>query len=148
MRLLRPAILFVSGLIATLAEAACSIEIDAAPSPPDAGGADGHAESNDGSEPSDGDGGAVVGVRILAFNDFHGNLEPPTGSGGLVTIPVTDPLVAKLGVDGGVITKADAGVATVPAGGAAFLAAHVNELRMSPADTTIVFGWDLRSSFT
>ena len=26
-----------------------------------------------------------VSVQLLGINDFHGNLEPPTGSGGLIT---------------------------------------------------------------
>lgn len=50
----------------------------------------------------------AVDVRVMAFNDFHGNLEPPAGSSGQVTL-----------ADG---TK-------VVAGGAAYLATHVNQLR-------------------
>jgi 5'-nucleotidase len=41
--------------------------------------------------------------RLLAFNDFHGNLEPPTGSGGLVN--------------------------GNPAGGVEYLATHIKRLR-------------------
>lgn len=47
-------------------------------------------------------GGTVKG-RLLSFNDFHGALEPPVGSGGLVN--------------------------GTPAGGAEFLATHVKRLR-------------------
>jgi 5'-nucleotidase len=47
-------------------------------------------------------------VRIIAFNDLHGNLEPPSGSSGRVTLP-----------DG----------STVNAGGAAYLATHVQRLQ-------------------
>jgi 5'-nucleotidase len=47
-------------------------------------------------------------VRVITFNDFHGNLEPPAGSSGRVTLP-----------DG----------TTVDAGGAAYLATHVKQLR-------------------
>jgi 5'-nucleotidase len=47
--------------------------------------------------------GGVAKGRLLAFNDFHGNLEPPTGSGGLVN--------------------------GNPAGGVEFLATHVKRLR-------------------
>jgi 5'-nucleotidase len=47
-------------------------------------------------------------VRVIAFNDFHGNLEPPSGSSGRVTLP---------------------NGTTVDAGGAAFLATHVKQLR-------------------
>ncbi|WP_030173473.1 bifunctional metallophosphatase/5'-nucleotidase [Spirillospora albida] len=47
-------------------------------------------------------------VRLLALNDFHGNLEPPSGSSG---------------------TAVDESGATVPAGGAAYIAAHLKALR-------------------
>jgi 5'-nucleotidase len=56
-------------------------------------------------------------VRLVAFNDLHGNLEPPAGSSGRVT--------------------ADDGTA-VDAGGAAFLAAHVARLR-AEAPNTVLF---------
>ncbi|MFI6514844.1 bifunctional metallophosphatase/5'-nucleotidase [Spirillospora sp. NPDC050679] len=46
-------------------------------------------------------------VRLLALNDFHGNLEPPTGNSGNA-----------VNEDG----------KTVPAGGAAYLAAHLKRL--------------------
>ena len=32
--------------------------------------------------------GKTTDIQILAFNDFHGNLEPPTGSSGRVTTGV------------------------------------------------------------
>src|SRR3954468_3073308 len=47
-------------------------------------------------------------LRLIGINDFHGNLEPPAGSSGRVTLP-----------DG----------TTVNAGGAAYLATHVKELK-------------------
>lgn len=47
-------------------------------------------------------------IRLIAFNDLHGNLEPPTGSSGRVTLS-----------DG----------STVDAGGAAYLATHLRQLR-------------------
>ncbi|RRO18437.1 bifunctional metallophosphatase/5'-nucleotidase [Saccharopolyspora rhizosphaerae] len=47
-------------------------------------------------------------VRLITFNDLHGNLEPPAGSSGRVTLP-----------DG----------SAVDAGGAQFLATHVARLR-------------------
>ena len=52
-----------------------------------------------------------VEVQLLALNDFHGNLEPPTGSGGVV----------QTGVEDGTAV-------TVPAGGAEFLATQLAEL--------------------
>lgn len=51
---------------------------------------------------------STVDVRVIAFNDFHGNLEPPAGSSGRVTLP-----------DG----------TTVDAGGAANIATHIKQLR-------------------
>ncbi|TDD80024.1 bifunctional metallophosphatase/5'-nucleotidase [Actinomadura rubrisoli] len=49
----------------------------------------------------------TASVRLLALNDFHGNLEPPTGSSG---------------------TAIDETGASVPAGGAAYVAAHLKRL--------------------
>jgi 5'-nucleotidase len=60
-------------------------------------------------------------VRLVAFNDLHGNLEPPAGSSGRVT---TD--------DG----------AAVDAGGAAFLAAHVARLRAEAPNTVLLSAGD------
>ena len=54
-------------------------------------------------------------VQLIALNDFHGNLEPPTGT---VRLP-----------DG-----------TVPAGGGAWLAAHVARLRAEDPEGTVVVG--------
>jgi 5'-nucleotidase len=62
-----------------------------------------------------------VAVRLIALNDLHGNLEPPAGSSGRVT---TD--------DG----------ATVDAGGAAFLAAHVARLRAEAQNTVLLSAGD------
>ncbi len=56
-------------------------------------------------------------VRLVAINDLHGNLEPPSGSSGRVTL-----------ADGG----------TVDAGGAAFLAAHVARLRAEAPNTVVL----------
>jgi len=56
-------------------------------------------------------------VRLIAINDFHGNLTPPAGSSGRVTLP-----------DG----------TTVNAGGAAYLATHVKELK-SQVRNSMVF---------
>ncbi|MEV7039886.1 bifunctional metallophosphatase/5'-nucleotidase [Amycolatopsis sp. NPDC051061] len=56
-------------------------------------------------------------VRLITFNDFHGNLEPPSGSSGRVT-------------------QSDG--TTVDAGGAAYLATHVKQLR-SQVRNSLVF---------
>jgi len=61
--------------------------------------------------------GATTDVRLIAFNDLHGNLQPPAGSSGRVTLP---------------------GGTTVDAGGAAYLAAHVKQLR-AQAPNSLLF---------
>ena len=58
-----------------------------------------------------------VQVRMISFNDLHGNLEPPTGSSGRVV-------------------QADG--TTVDAGGAAYLATHVKQLRSEVKNSVVV----------
>jgi 5'-nucleotidase len=65
--------------------------------------------------------GSVVEVQILGLNDFHGNLQPPTGSSGRVP------------VSGG----------TVDAGGAAYLATQVKTLEQANANSIVVSAGDL-----
>lgn len=70
--------------------------------------------------------GKTVELQLLAINDLHGNLEPPSGSGGRVNTG---------SVDGGPAT------ATVDAGGVAFLADHLQELRAeAPHSLTVAAG--------
>jgi len=86
-------------------------------------------------------GGPITGstkVQILAFNDFHGNLQPPTGSSGRLLAHSGDTQVADAGTE-----IPDAGLATVNAGGAAFLAAHVKRLRAGNPNTIVVSAGDL-----
>ena len=59
----------------------------------------------------------TVDVQILALNDFHGNLEPPTGSSG------------RMG--------------TLNAGGVEYLATHVNNLRALNPNTVVVSAGDM-----
>lgn len=59
----------------------------------------------------------TVDVQILALNDFHGNLLPPSGSSGRV--------------------------GTINAGGVEYLATHVNELRALNPNTVVVSAGDL-----
>ena len=59
----------------------------------------------------------AVDVQLLSINDFHGNLAPP----GTITLP------------GGVRT---------PAGGAEYLATHVNDLRKQNRNTLVVSAGD------
>jgi 5'-nucleotidase len=61
-----------------------------------------------------------IHVQVLAFNDFHGNLEPPSGSNGRIKTP------------------ADGGIVEVNAGGAAYLAHHLQKLREENPDRTVV----------
>ena len=60
-------------------------------------------------------------VRLIAFNDFHGNLEPPSGSSGRITLS-----------DG----------KTVDAGGAAYLATHLRNLRGQARDSIVLSAGD------
>lgn len=64
----------------------------------------------------------TIPFRVVGLNDLHGNLEPPTGSSGRVTQP-----------DG----------AVVEAGGAAFLATHLKQLRGEVRDSAFVGQGDL-----
>jgi 5'-nucleotidase len=68
-----------------------------------------------------GDRAQTTEIQILGLNDFHGNLEPPTGSGG--RIGGTEP--------GG------------NAGGVEFLATHVRNLRATNPNTLFVSAGDL-----
>ena len=64
---------------------------------------------------------ADVNVQILAFNDFHGGLVAGTGSAWRVATP------------GG----------NVNAGGAVYLATHINNLRATNPNTVLISGGDL-----
>jgi 5'-nucleotidase len=79
------------------------------------------ARSGGGSTPPAAAPSGPVAVRLIGFNDLHGNLEPPAGSSGRVS---TD--------DGG----------TVDAGGAAFLAAHVARLRAEAPNAVVLSAGD------
>ena len=59
----------------------------------------------------------TVAVQLLAFNDFHGNLEPPGGSNGLI--------------------------GSTEAGGAEYLATHLASLAARNPNTLIVSAGDL-----
>ena len=61
-----------------------------------------------------------VDLQLLAFNDFHGNLEPPSGSSGRITTP-TGP---------------------VNAGGVAYLATHLQQLRAGHKNSITVSAGD------
>ena len=59
----------------------------------------------------------TIDVQILAVNDFHGNLEPPAGSSGRI--------------------------GTINAGGAEYLATHINTLRALNPNTVVVSAGDM-----
>ena len=64
-----------------------------------------------------------VPVQLLGINDFHGNLEPPTGSGGVITeLP---------------------GTTAIPAGGAVYLANQLRTLRQQNPNSLTVSAGDL-----
>ncbi|WP_437587758.1 bifunctional metallophosphatase/5'-nucleotidase [Sorangium sp. So ce1000] len=88
------------------------------------GGSDG-AGGSGGSDGTGGSGGSsadTVSVQILAFNDFHGNLEPPAGSSGRITMPDTT---------------------QVNAGGVAYFASRIAALRATNPNTVVVSAGDL-----
>jgi 5'-nucleotidase len=68
---------------------------------------------------------APVEVRILAINDFHGNLRPPTGG-----IRIADPADTTRSL-------------AVPAGGVEYMATLVKQLRDKPDNTIFVAAGDL-----
>jgi 5'-nucleotidase len=64
----------------------------------------------------------ATSVQLLAINDFHGNLQPPTGSSGRIQVgPTTN----------------------VDAGGSAYMATWLNRLRQDNPNTITVGGGDL-----
>ncbi len=71
---------------------------------------------------------ARVNLQVLAFNDFHGALDPPTGAQG--TVKEADP-------------GSPSGTRDTPAGGAVFLAAHLATLVAQADHTVLVSAGDL-----
>ena len=69
--------------------------------------------------------GRMVTLQILALNDFHGNLEPPSGG-----VRVPDPADPTRTV-------------TVPAGGVEYLASHVTRLKRQSPHSVVVSAGDL-----
>ena len=65
----------------------------------------------------------TTSVQLLAINDFHGNLQPPSGSSGILPDPVT-------------------GAAT-QVGGVEYLATHMKSLRATEPNTITVGAGDL-----
>ena len=94
-------------------------------------------------DPGDaGDGGSnVVEVQVLAINDFHGNLEAPTGTSGVLVAHPNDPSL--VGHDAGPTGTAGNGDITIRAGGASFLATRIKSLRAENPQTVVVSAGDL-----
>jgi 5'-nucleotidase len=65
----------------------------------------------------------TTSVQLLAFNDFHGNIQPPSGSSGRIQVSATAPL-------------------NVDAGGVEYLATHVKALRSQNTNTIVVAAGD------
>jgi 5'-nucleotidase len=84
-----------------------------------------------------------VTVQVLAINDFHGNLEPPSGSGGVVVAKLADGILDGGLPDSGIVANLEAGTASIPAGGAAYLATLVKSLRAKNPYTVMVSAGDL-----
>src|SRR4051794_27200985 len=62
-------------------------------------------------------------VQVLAINDFHGNIQPPTGSSGRIPVGL----------------NADGTVRNVDAGGVEYLKTWVDKLRAQPGHDTSYF---------
>ncbi|SNR67545.1 bifunctional metallophosphatase/5'-nucleotidase [Blastococcus mobilis] len=90
-------------------------------------GLTGVAHAVPGTPPGGHPGGGPIDVQLLALNDFHGNLEAPSGSSGRIQ------------------TGPDAGVNRVDAGGAEYLATQLQQLgaQQKQANTITVAAGDL-----
>jgi 5'-nucleotidase len=76
-------------------------------------------------------------VQILALNDFHGNLDPPTGSGGRIgALTDIDP-------DPNVTNLQCVAPTCYMAGGVGYLATHVRSLEATNPNTAFVSAGDL-----
>jgi 2',3'-cyclic-nucleotide 2'-phosphodiesterase (5'-nucleotidase family) len=76
--------------------------------------------------------GRLMPIQLLSFNDFHGNLEPPTGSSG--TNVVGHAIDPKTGLPVSV---------TKDAGGVAYLASHLAQARKGHRNTLTVAAGDI-----
>src|SRR3954453_3634842 len=72
-------------------------------------------------------------IQLLSFNDLHGNLEPPAGSGGRITTGYTESTT----------TPPAALPTTVDAGGTEYLATHLKAARQGHRNTATVAAGDL-----
>jgi 5'-nucleotidase len=73
----------------------------------------------------------TTSVQLLAFNDFHGNIQPPSGSSGRIQVGLTSPT-----------PPASPAAVNVDAGGVEYLATHVKALRSQNTNTIVVAAGD------
>jgi 2',3'-cyclic-nucleotide 2'-phosphodiesterase (5'-nucleotidase family) len=84
--------------------------------------------------------GPTLDIQILSFNDFHGNLEPPSGSSGRIIMSDTYHELATTNPTTGATTYSVA-ADTVDAGGVQYLATHLAEARQGhPYSLTVAAG--------
>ncbi|MDF2145429.1 bifunctional UDP-sugar hydrolase/5'-nucleotidase [Knoellia sp. p5-6-4] len=83
--------------------------------------------------------GPTMDIQLLSFNDFHGNLEPPSGSSGRL---VTGHALDDDDVDRDGVTNEPIDV-TTNVGGVEFLATHLKELRAGRPYTATVAAGDI-----
>src|SRR3954466_13253404 len=120
-------------LVAALATGACALAplaLLATAAPADATARHGHHPHKTKPHPRPQPRGSLMPIQLLSFNDFHGNLEPPSGSSGRNVVDhKIDPETAKP-VD-----------VTQDAGGVAYLATHLAQARKGhPYSLTVAAG--------
>jgi 2',3'-cyclic-nucleotide 2'-phosphodiesterase (5'-nucleotidase family) len=86
--------------------------------------------------------GPTLDIQLLSFNDFHGNLEPPSGSSGRIITSDTYTETATTNPTTGVTTYT-ATPQTVNAGGVEYLAGHLKALRQGHPYTATVAAGDI-----
>src|SRR6476661_2165066 len=87
--------------------------------------------------------GPTIDIQLLSFNDFHGNLEPPSGSSGrIITSDTYTETASAPNPNTGVVTYT-ATPQTVNAGGVEYLAGHLKQLRQGHPYTATVAAGDI-----
>ncbi len=76
--------------------------------------------------------GPTTNIQVLSFNDFHGNLEPPSGSGGRVVVDHK--------IDSATLKAVDV---TADVGGVEYLATHLRDARKGNRNTVTVAAGDI-----
>ncbi|NMM33412.1 MAG: bifunctional metallophosphatase/5'-nucleotidase [Phycicoccus sp.] len=86
--------------------------------------------------------GSTLDIQILSFNDFHGNLEAPSGSSARVTIGHRWDAAANKPVDVNLVEVVDGKDVDV-AGGVEYLATHLRNARAGHANSVTVAAGDI-----